>query len=52
MLNSTMRKEKVLSEFQTRENKIVLNVKNYPSGVYFIKLKTCTRIYISKFCKE
>ena len=43
---------KLVSEFQTRENKIILNVKNYPSGVYFIRLKTDLITYIGKFCKE
>ncbi len=43
---------KMISEFQIRENKIILNVKNYPSGVYIIKIKTDKLTFLGKFCKE
>lgn len=43
---------KLISEFQTGESKIILNVRNYPSGVYFIKLTTKTFSSLGKFCKE
>jgi Secretion system C-terminal sorting domain len=43
---------KMVYETQTYENKMILNVKNYPSGVYFIKLTTKTFNSFGKFCKE
>jgi hypothetical protein len=43
---------KMVYETQTYENKMILNVKNYPSGVYFIKLTTKTFSSLGKFCKE
>jgi hypothetical protein len=43
---------KMVYETQTYENKMILNVKNYSSGVYFIKLTTKTFSSLGKFCKE
>ena len=43
---------KKIAETGTRENKINLNVQNYTSGVYFIKVKTNIITSLGKFCKE
>jgi len=43
---------KKIFEAQTPDNKIVLDVENYPVGFYFIRLKTNTLNYTGKFCKN
>ena len=39
-------------EIQTIEKKVVLDVANYPSGLYLVKIKTESSIRIGKFCKD
>jgi N-acetylneuraminic acid mutarotase len=43
---------KKVFESQTRERKIIIRTNNYPSGIYFIKLKTRDSVFIEKFCKN
>lgn len=38
-------------ETQTDKDKLVLNVDNYPSGIYVVKVRTNTSNFIGKFCK-
>jgi hypothetical protein len=39
-------------ETKTNKDKIILNVGNYPKGIYIVRLKTEKSISISKFCKN
>ncbi len=43
---------KMISQIITMQNKTILNVRNYPSGVYFIKVKTNINTSLGRFCKE
>ena len=38
-------------EIPTRENKISVDVENFPAGIYLVKLHTANSSYIRKFCK-
>jgi hypothetical protein len=39
-------------ETQTYEKKVVLDVENYPTGIYFVKVKTESSTWVGKFCKD
>lgn len=39
-------------ENQPCKRKIVLNVENYPSGIYLVRVKTESSIWTGKFCKD
>jgi hypothetical protein len=39
-------------ETQTSECRIVLDVENYPAGIYIVKIKTEGLNWIGKFCKD
>jgi len=39
-------------EIQTGESKIVLDVENYPAGIYIVKVKTEGSMWVGKFCKD
>ncbi len=43
---------KKMFEAQSQDDKIILNVEDYPVGFYFIRLKTNTLNYTGKFCKN
>jgi hypothetical protein len=43
---------KKMFETITSDNKVVLNVENYPDGFYFIRLKSDSLNYTGKFCKK
>lgn len=43
---------KIITGIQTRENNLTVNVSNYPSGVYIVKIKTNSLLSQGKFCKE
>ena len=43
---------KVMSFFQTSQDKFILNTQDYPSGIYLLKIKTEKLNYITKFCKN
>jgi len=37
---------------KTNEEKVILNVENYPAGIYFVKVKTEYSTWINKVCKD
>jgi hypothetical protein len=43
---------KKIFETQTLQNRLILNVENYPAGIYIVKLKTESSNYFEKFCKN
>lgn len=43
---------KKISGFLTEENKVVLNISDYPSGIYFVKVSTGYSNFTGKFCKN
>jgi hypothetical protein len=43
---------KKIFETQTKKDEIILNVENYPEGIYLVKIKTNNSSNISKFCKN
>lgn len=45
-------KGKQMFEIQTRDSKIILDVGNYPAGMYFVKVKSKGSNWVGKFCKE
>ena len=45
-------REEKLFETKTEKEKIILNVENFPTGIYFVKVKTESSNWIGKFCKD
>jgi hypothetical protein len=43
---------KKIFETQTDKDRIILNVENYPVGMYIVKLNTESSNWIGKFCKD
>jgi hypothetical protein len=41
-----------LLEIKTIENKINLDIENYPSGIYFVTLRMNSSVYVEKVCKK
>ena len=41
-----------MSESQTGVRKVVLDIENYPDGIYIVKVKTDSLFWVGKFCKE
>jgi hypothetical protein len=39
-------------EARTSENKITVDVNDYPPGIYFVRLKTVNSYFAGKFCKN
>jgi len=39
-------------ETQTDQDRIIVNVENYPTGIYVVKVKTAGSNWIGKFCKD
>jgi tRNA A37 N6-isopentenylltransferase MiaA len=43
---------KKIFETQNNNGMIILNIENYPTGIYIVKVKTAGSNWIGKFCKE
>jgi len=41
-----------MTEVHSNERKIIFDIENYPTGIYFVKLKMDDSFYIGKFCKN
>ena len=41
-----------LFETQIMDREIVLDIEKYPSGLYFLNMKSATSNYTMKFCKD
>ena len=41
-----------LQEIRTTENRITLDIKSYPGGIYFVRIRTNNSLYSGKICKQ
>jgi ligand-binding sensor domain-containing protein len=37
---------------QATDNKIIINVADFPTGIYFVKITTCSGVLVARFCKQ